>query len=139
MAATAPFPPFVVADADGFGNRADKDLAVADTPGAGSGDDGLNGLFLHIVGDNEFDFDLGEKVNRVFAAAVKLGVALLAAVAAGFEYGHAFNACLKQGILDCIQLRRLENRFNFEHMQNASLESVTGGAAGWASPRPNLC
>jgi hypothetical protein len=56
-------------------------------------------------------------------------------MAAGFENGHAFNARFEQGILDSVQLGGLENGFNLDHMQNASFDSVTGGAAGWACPR----
>ena len=74
-----------------------------------------------------------QEVDRVFTATIELGVALLAAVAAGLENGHSFNACFKQGILDCVQLGGLENRFDLEHT-NASLDSVTGGDTGWAVP-----
>jgi hypothetical protein len=69
-------------------------------------------------------------MRPVRAAAIELGVALLAAVTAGLQNGHSLDACLEQRILDCIQLRGLENCFNFEHVQNASLDSVTGGTAG---------
>src|SRR5215471_12523429 len=79
------FAALVVADADGVEHRADKDLAVADAPRACGPDDGLDGLFLQLVGDHHFDLYLGQKINSVFAAAVELGVALLAAVAARFQ------------------------------------------------------
>jgi hypothetical protein len=52
-------------------------------------------------------------------------------MAAGFENGHAFDARFKQCILHSVQLGGLENSFNLEHMQNASFDSVSGGAAGW--------
>jgi hypothetical protein len=78
--------------------------------------------------DHHLDLDLGQKVDGVFAAAIELGVALLAAMAAGFENGHAFDARFEQGILDCVQLGGLENGFDLEHVQNASFDSVTGGA-----------
>ena len=54
--------------------------------------------------NHHLDLHLGQKIDRVFAAAVKLGVALLAAVAAGLENGHAFDACFQQRILHGIQL-----------------------------------
>jgi hypothetical protein len=78
-------------------------------------------LSFMVVVDHQFDLDLGQKIDRVFAAAIELGVALLAAMAAGFENGHAFDACFEQGILDCIQLGGLENGFNLEHVQNPRL------------------
>jgi hypothetical protein len=59
-------------------------------------------------------------------------VALLAAMAASLENGHAFNACFQQRILDSIQLGWLENGFDLEHVQNASFDSVTGWTDGWA-------
>jgi len=111
------FAAFVVADADGFFDAADEDLAVADATGAGCGADGVDGFVFHFVGDDEFDFDLGKKVDGVFATAVELGVTLLAAVAAGFQNRHAFDAGFEQRIFDCIQLGRLKNRFDLEHMQ----------------------
>jgi hypothetical protein len=58
-------------------------------------------------------------------------MALLSAMAAGFENGHAFDACFEQRIFDGVQLGGLENGFNLEHMQNASFDSVSGGAGGW--------
>jgi hypothetical protein len=58
-------------------------------------------------------------------------VSLLAAVASSLQNGHAFDACVEQGVLDCVQLRRLENHFNFEHKEIASFDSVTGGRAAW--------
>jgi len=128
------FAAFVVADADGVVDVADKDFAVADAAGAGRADDGLKGFFLHVVVDHKFDLHLGQKIDRVFAAAVKLGVALLTAMAAGFENGHAFNARFEQGILHYVQLGWLQNRFNFGHTENASFDSLTGEGAGCASP-----
>jgi hypothetical protein len=44
-------------------------------------------------------------------------MALLAAVAACFKNGHAFDAGFEQGILYCIQFRWLENRFDLEHVE----------------------
>ncbi len=38
-----------------------------------------------VVGDDGFELDLGQKVDGVFTAAVELGVALLAAVAASLQ------------------------------------------------------
>jgi hypothetical protein len=58
-------------------------------------------------------------------------MALLTAMAAGFQNRHAFDACLKQRILHSVQLRGLENSFNFEHTKNASFDSVSGSAVRW--------
>ena len=90
-------------------------------------DDGLERFLFHFIGDHKFDFDLGKKVNGVFAASIKLGVAFLAAVAAGLQNRHAFDACLEQGIFDCIELRRLQNRFYLEHKQMPRLTAYQAG------------
>jgi hypothetical protein len=52
-------------------------------------------------------------------------------MAAGFENGHAFDACFEQRILYSVQLGGLENGFNLEHTKNASFDSVSGGAPCW--------
>jgi hypothetical protein len=54
-------------------------------------------------------------------------------MATRFQNGHAFNARFKQGVFHSIQLRRLENGFDLDHMQLASFDSVTGSAMPWAS------
>jgi hypothetical protein len=53
------FAAFVIADADGVIDVADEDFAVADPAGAGGADDGLQGIFLLVVGNDQLDFDLG--------------------------------------------------------------------------------
>ncbi len=111
------FAAFVVADADGFIDLADEYLAVADTAGAGRAYDGLNCAFSAIVCDNQFDLDLGQKIDRVFATAIELGVTLLSAMAASLENGHSLYARFEQRVFDCIQLGWLEDGFNLEHEQ----------------------
>ena len=105
-------------------------------PGAGRADNGLNRLFLQIVVNHHLDLDLGKKIHGVFTAAVELGVALLAAVAAGLENRHAFNACFQQRILHRIQLGGLETASIFSISRNSSFDSVTGRAARWPLHRP---
>jgi hypothetical protein len=55
----------------------------------------------------------------------------MAAMAAGFQNRHAFDACFEQRILHSVQLGGLENSFNLEHVENASFDSVSGPAARW--------
>ena len=50
---------FAVADADGFVDPGDEDLAVPDLPRSGRCDDGLNRLFQQFLRDHGFDLDLG--------------------------------------------------------------------------------
>ena len=57
----------------------------------------------------------GTVVSGMFLGTVEKRCGARAAMAAGFENGHAFDACFKQGILDSIEFGGLENGFNFEH------------------------
>src|ERR1700744_2692161 len=50
---------FLGADADGGFDVADKNLAVANLAGAGRADDRLGGLLDQIIGQDDFNFDLG--------------------------------------------------------------------------------
>jgi hypothetical protein len=43
-------------------------------------------------------------------------VTFLAAEAFHFSYGHAFNAQLGEGFLDLLELERLDDRFQFFHV-----------------------
>ena len=97
---------------------------------------GLHGAFLQIVDDNQLDFDLGQKVDRVFAASVELGVSLLPSVAAGFEN---WSTCLpmpasSSASLTASSLEGWRMASILSMIQNASLDSVTGGAGGCAVP-----
>src|ERR1035441_11057682 len=120
MSTCCRFAAFVVADADGLFDAADKDFAVADPAGPGSALDVLDRLLLQVLCDYQLNLDLGQEVDGIFTPAINLGMALLAAVAASLENGHAFDARFEEGILHSIQLGWLENGFNFEHMRNAS-------------------
>jgi hypothetical protein len=88
--------------------------------------------------DYELDFDLGEEIDGVFAATIELCVAFLAAMAAGFENGHAFNACFEQCVFDSVEFGRLENGFDLKHTENASFDSVSGGGASWPDPAVSI-
>ena len=102
----------VVADADSFVNVAYEDFAVADAAGAGGTEDGLNHFVLELVANHDFQLGFRDEVNGVFAAAVELGVAFLAAVSAGLEDGDAFNAGLNERGFDIVKFERLDNGFD---------------------------
>src|SRR5579871_5937929 len=53
------FAPVSVADADGFGNVEDEDLAVADFAGAGRGGESIDGFFGERVGYDHLDAHFG--------------------------------------------------------------------------------
>src|SRR5450631_2666708 len=74
------------ADAHDLLERRHEHLAVSDLAGARSALDGLDDAVDDRIVDGGFDLHLGEEVDHVLRAAVKLGVALLAAEA--LDFGH---------------------------------------------------
>ena len=64
---------------------------------------------------DDLDLHLGQEIDDVFGAAIKLGVALLAAEALRFDHGDAFDADLVQCFLHLIQLEGLDDRFDLFH------------------------
>ena len=78
-------------------------------------DDGGDGGFDAIVGKHQFDFDFGQEIDRVFAAAIDFSVAFLAAESFDFADGHAFDADFAEGVLHFLQLEWLDDRFDFLH------------------------
>ena len=131
------FAVFVVADSNGFVDAGDEDLAVADFAGACGADDGGDGLFSEGVGDDNFNFDLGQEIDGVFPAAVELGVAFLATVASGFEDGHAFDSGFEERVFDGIQLGGLEDGFDLLHtsqiLARVVLAVADSSVSGWWS------
>ena len=75
----------------------------------------LDDLADEIVGDDDLDLHLGQEVHGVFAAAVDLGVALLAAEAFDLGDRHALNAELRQGLLHLLQFEGLDDGNNEFH------------------------
>ena len=68
-----------------------------------------------LVGDDDLDLHLGQKVDDIFGAAIKLGVALLAAEALRLEDGDALDARLLQRLLHLVELERLDDRLDLLH------------------------
>ncbi len=90
-------------------------LAVADAPGAGRGLDGLYGAVDKFIGNDDLDFNLGQKIHHIFGPAVKLRVALLAPKALGLGHRNPQKANFLQRLLHLIKLERLDDRFDFFH------------------------
>src|SRR5262249_24260409 len=83
---------FAGADADGAIEVVDKDFPVADLAGLGRRADRRDRLFFQLVGDRDFDLELGQEIHGVFGAAINFGVALLPAEAFDLGDGHAVHA-----------------------------------------------
>src|SRR4051812_26961779 len=58
------------ADANGFIDVGNKDFSIANLSGLGRADDGLDGGIDATVREHQFKFDLGQEIDRVFAAAI---------------------------------------------------------------------
>ena len=67
------------------------------------------------VGNDDFDFDLGEEINDIFGAAIKLGMALLPSKAFRFGDGDAGHSRFVKRFFHFIELEWLDNRLNFFH------------------------
>src|SRR5690606_6867491 len=118
---------FTGADADRFFDIGNENLAVADAAGLGGAADGVDRLFQHVIAEHDLDFHLGQKIDDVFGATVKLGMALLTAEALGFGHGDALKADFLQRLLHLVELERLDDGFDLLHP-----ESLFSSAA-WSS------
>src|SRR5476651_2531935 len=86
------FAGFAGADAHGFIDGEDKNLAVADLAGPGGRDDGVDSFPGDRISHDNLDFYLRQEIHRVLAAPVNLRVALLATEALDLGHRHAFHA-----------------------------------------------
>ena len=68
-----------------------------------------------VVGDHDFDLDLGQEIDHVFGAAIQLGVALLPAEALDFGHGQAGDADFGQRLAHFVEFERLDDGFDFLH------------------------
>src|SRR5437867_5785041 len=103
------------ADAHRRLDRIDEDLAVADVAGLGPAGAHFVDLVDEVVRNDDLDLDLGKEVDRVLAAAVELGVALLPAEAAHLRHGHPDHPDGGERLLHVVQLERLDNRLDLFH------------------------
>lgn len=96
----------------------DKNLAIANSACFCSRLNGFQGFFDFFIGQNQLDFDFGQKIDNVFRAAIKFGVSFLPAKAFDFADSETLNARSIEAFLDFFQLKRLNDGLNFFH--NAS-------------------
>jgi len=88
----------------------DKNLAIANLAGIGRFFDGLNGGVELFGGNRDFNFYLGQEVDNIFSASIKLGVPLLAAEALDLGDGQSVDAHGGKGFADFIELEWLDDR-----------------------------
>jgi hypothetical protein len=112
---------FFGANADRFVDVGNEDLAIADLAGFGGTDDRADGSIDSIIGDDHFDFDLGQEIDGVFAAAIDFGVALLTAKPFDFTDRHSLDANVSEGVLNFFEFEGLDYGFDFLHMRLSCL------------------
>lgn len=93
------FATFAGADADRFLQVRDENLPVTDLARLSRLQNCIDDGLEVIVGANNFDFDFGNKIDRVFGATVNLGVPFLTTETPHFAYRHAMDAMFGQGVL----------------------------------------
>src|SRR5713226_9982879 len=113
------------ADTNGLIDGENEYFPVANFAGLGRADDRRHRRVHAVVRQDQFNFDFGQEIDRVFAAAVDLGMTLLATETLDFTHGHALDPRRAQGILHFFQLERLNDGFNFFH-------NFSGTVLGWA-------
>lgn len=106
---------FAGTDADGGLDGQDENLAVADAPRLGCVLDRFHRSIDAVVRDHELDLDLRQEVHDVFGAAIKLGMALLAAKALRLGDGQALQPDFLKGFLHVIELERLNDSLDLLH------------------------
>jgi len=94
----------VVADADGLIYMGKKNLTVPYFAGSRGSRNCLYNPFHHVICQYHFNLDFRNEIDRIFTAAVNLGVTLLPAMAAGLEHGHAFHTDFMKRFLHRFQL-----------------------------------
>src|SRR5438270_6114269 len=103
------------ADADRLVDVRDEDLAVADAPGARGILDCFDDVFDESVFDHHLHLHLGQEVDHVFGAAVKLRMALLPPESLDLGDGDSGNADFVQRVLHIVELKWLDDRFDLLH------------------------
>ncbi len=109
------FAAFASADADSVFQIGDKQLAVADLTRLSGLQNRVDHGLQVIVRADDFDLDLGNKVDRVLGSSIDLRVAFLAPKTAHFADRHAMDTMLGERILDVFELKVSNDRFNFFH------------------------
>lgn len=82
---------FAGADADGFCNIEDENLAIADLPGVGALLQRFDHAGREMIVANQLHLHLGHHIGGIFCATINFGLAFLAAKAFDLGDGHAGN------------------------------------------------
>src|SRR6266496_367425 len=97
-----------------------ENFSIPDLAGLSRGHDHADRFVHHVVGEHDFHFHLWQEIHGVFTAAINLGVAFLPAEPLYFRDGHPFDAELGECLFDLLELERLDDRFQFFHVDVSS-------------------
>ncbi len=111
---------FAGTDTDNFFDIGDENLTVTNAARLGCLADSFNGAIDGFVGDDDFDFHFWKKIDDIFRATVKLGMALLSAETLGFNYSNTLQTNFLKGFLHFIELERLNDGFDLFHQRIVS-------------------
>ena len=75
--------------------------------------DCINNPFGHGLVNHNFNLHFRQKIDYIFGAAIKFGMAFLATKSLCFQDGDALNADVVKRFLDLIELERLDDGFDF--------------------------
>src|SRR5262245_59249717 len=111
-------------DPDDVVEGAHEDLPVAELAGLRRLQDRLDGLLDELVAECYLDLDLGQELDLVLAAAVGLGVALLATEPLHLGNRHPHDADFLERRLHCFQKVRAHDGFDLLHHASSCRESL---------------
>src|SRR5262245_59824055 len=106
---------FTGANTDNLLDRSHGYLPVPDLSSASSPRYQINDLGRLVISYENFDFDFRQEVHRVLRPAIQLRMAFLAPKTLDFTDGHSLDTYLREGILNLVELERLDYCFNHFH------------------------
>jgi hypothetical protein len=107
---------FAGADAQRACDVANEDFTIANAARLRSCCNGFDHALCLFVGYDDFEFNLGQEIDYIFGAAVKLCVTLLAAKAARFCYGDARDADFVERLFHFVEFEGFDDRFDLFHV-----------------------
>src|SRR5262249_55231811 len=75
--------------------------------------DCLSSLLRQIIGKDDFQFDFGKEIDRVFTSAIDFCVTFLTSESFYFGYRHSFHADFSEGFFDFLKLEGLDDCLDF--------------------------
>jgi len=107
------FSGFTGSDSDYGFNRCNKNFSITDTSGFGCFFNCLQDFGQDIVGNNDFKFDLWNKIDHIFGSTIKFRVTFLTAETLNLAYRDTLDTDFVQSLFNIIQLERFDYCVDF--------------------------